>query len=208
MYYLQSRYYDAKICSFINADGYVSTGQGLTGYNMYSYCGNNPVNRVDSTGEIWRLVLAIVLVAGALMLTGCSQQESVDAANEKYNSETININGNNPNGIINVTITEESIKIENSWEVSDRYEKRAILNTIINSNEYTSDYKNIKDMEIEWSGHNLSYKITRWELMNNLASRLLGKDDANASSKDVDINKGDSLQTLYEIFTLGGLISW
>ena len=63
-------------------------------------------------------------------------------------------------------------------------------------------------MRIEWPGHNLSYKITRWELMNNLASRLLGKDDANASSKDVDINKGDSLQTLYEIFTLGGLISW
>ena len=53
MYYLQSRYYDAKICRFINADGYVSTGQGILGNNMFAYCGNNPVMRVDPTGEAW-----------------------------------------------------------------------------------------------------------------------------------------------------------
>ena len=51
MYYLQSRYYDAKICRFINADSYVSTGQGILGNNMYAYCGNNPVNYCDPTGE-------------------------------------------------------------------------------------------------------------------------------------------------------------
>ena len=53
MYYLQSRYYDAKICRFINADGYVSTGQGLIGNNMFAYCGNNPVMRVDPAGNSW-----------------------------------------------------------------------------------------------------------------------------------------------------------
>ena len=51
LYYLQSRYYDPNTCRFINADGYVSTGQGLTGYNMFAYCGNNPVMRVDPNGE-------------------------------------------------------------------------------------------------------------------------------------------------------------
>ena len=35
---------------FINADVYVSTGQGLLGYNMFSYCGNNPVMGYDPTG--------------------------------------------------------------------------------------------------------------------------------------------------------------
>ena len=49
-YYLQSRYYDPVIRRFINADGYVSTGQGLLGYNMFTYCGNNPVNYADSSG--------------------------------------------------------------------------------------------------------------------------------------------------------------
>ena len=50
-YYLNSRYYDSKLCRFINADGYVSTGQGLTATNMFAYCGNNPVMYVDPTRE-------------------------------------------------------------------------------------------------------------------------------------------------------------
>ncbi len=53
IYYLQSRYYDAKTCRFISADGYASTGQGLLGYNMYAYCGNNPLNRIDQAGQFW-----------------------------------------------------------------------------------------------------------------------------------------------------------
>ena len=57
LYYLKSRYYDPNTCRFINADGYVSTGQGLTGNNMFAYCGNNPVMRVDPTGEAWYNVL-------------------------------------------------------------------------------------------------------------------------------------------------------
>jgi len=50
-YYLQSRYYDAKICRFISADGYVSTGQGILGNNMFAYCNNNPVYYIDLTGD-------------------------------------------------------------------------------------------------------------------------------------------------------------
>ena len=56
LYYLNSRYYNAEWGRFINADGYVSTGQGITGYNMFAYCGNNPVNRVDPTGRFWKEV--------------------------------------------------------------------------------------------------------------------------------------------------------
>ena len=50
LYYLQSRYYDPQLGRFINADAFVSTGQGLLGYNMFSYCNNNPVMYADSTG--------------------------------------------------------------------------------------------------------------------------------------------------------------
>lgn len=50
LYYLQSRYYNPAICRFINADIFVSTGQGILGYNMFAYCMNNPVSRIDISG--------------------------------------------------------------------------------------------------------------------------------------------------------------
>ena len=53
-YYLNSRYYDPETGRFINTDGYVSTGSGLIGHNMFTYCGNNPVNRVDPMGQFWK----------------------------------------------------------------------------------------------------------------------------------------------------------
>ena len=49
-YYLQSRYYDPELGRFLNADALVSTGQGLLGNNMFSYCPNNPVCSIDATG--------------------------------------------------------------------------------------------------------------------------------------------------------------
>ncbi len=35
---------------FINADAFISTGQGLLGNNMFAYCRNNPVRRRDVSG--------------------------------------------------------------------------------------------------------------------------------------------------------------
>ena len=53
-YYLQSRYYDPVTHRFINADGLVSTGTGVLGYNMFAYCENNPVNHMDKNGLFWK----------------------------------------------------------------------------------------------------------------------------------------------------------
>ena len=56
-YYLQSRYYDPEIGRFINADSYASTDMvGLLSTNMFSYCENNPVMRVDPTGKFWDIL--------------------------------------------------------------------------------------------------------------------------------------------------------
>ncbi len=52
-YYLRSRYYNPELCRFVSADVYLSTGQGVLGHNAFAYCGNDPVNRVDSTGHFW-----------------------------------------------------------------------------------------------------------------------------------------------------------
>ena len=50
-YYLQNRYYDPEIGRFINADSYASTGQGIIGCNMFTYCGNNPIMYADDCGS-------------------------------------------------------------------------------------------------------------------------------------------------------------
>ena len=50
LYYLQSRYYSAEIGRFINADTYIDTGTGVLGMNMFAYCENNAVNRIDKDG--------------------------------------------------------------------------------------------------------------------------------------------------------------
>ena len=52
-YYLMSRYYDPVVGRFLNADGFASTGQGVLGYNMYAYCGNNPVGYKDPCGNCY-----------------------------------------------------------------------------------------------------------------------------------------------------------
>ena len=52
LYYLQSRYYDSKICRFINADGELAeVSEDLQGYNLYAYCFNNPIMYSDQSGN-------------------------------------------------------------------------------------------------------------------------------------------------------------
>ena len=51
-YYLNSRYYDAKVCRYLNADSaIVEVGGSVQGYNLFAYCFNNPVNMSDSSGQ-------------------------------------------------------------------------------------------------------------------------------------------------------------
>ena len=67
-YYVESRYYDPAIGRFIKADSTPSTGQDVSGSNMYAYCGNNPVSRKDDGGEFWNIAAGAV-IGGALSVT-------------------------------------------------------------------------------------------------------------------------------------------
>jgi len=60
LYYLISRYYDARVGRFISPDlpnVLSATPTALTDKNLYAYCDNNPVMRVDGDGEFWNVIV-------------------------------------------------------------------------------------------------------------------------------------------------------
>jgi RHS repeat-associated protein len=50
LYYLQSRYYNPEWDRFINADALGEIVGQLVSHNLFAYCRNNPVSRLDSDG--------------------------------------------------------------------------------------------------------------------------------------------------------------
>ena len=50
--YLKSRYYSPEICRFLSPDGQLSFGT-IYEVNLFAYCDNNPVNRIDPNGNAW-----------------------------------------------------------------------------------------------------------------------------------------------------------
>jgi len=60
-YYLQTRYYDAEVGRFLNADDVKYLNHKIIhGCNLYTYCLNNPVMMFDSYGTFPWIIVAIV----------------------------------------------------------------------------------------------------------------------------------------------------
>ena len=97
LYYLNSRFYNPQWGRFINADGYISDTCNLVDSNLYAYCGNDYINKVDKNGTFGWLIVAVVAIA--IIGTGCSREaptEDIGAA-----PPYINIKGNGDNSTDN-----------------------------------------------------------------------------------------------------------
>ena len=85
LYCLGTRYYDQNTHRFISPDRIdtiCATPGALTDKNLYAYCDNNPVMRVDYDGEYWHVVIGAA--AGAL-IGGISSIVSQAVSGEKIN---------------------------------------------------------------------------------------------------------------------------
>ena len=78
-YYLNSRYYDAKVCRFVNADEpeiIDGANEHILENNLYAYCFNNPVNFKDDSGywPSWakKLVAAVAIVSCAVAVVAAT----------------------------------------------------------------------------------------------------------------------------------------
>ena len=57
MYYLQRRCYDPQVGRFINSDDikYLNVDATTISQNLYCYCGNEPISRIDYFGSAWSI---------------------------------------------------------------------------------------------------------------------------------------------------------
>ena len=62
-YFLNSRYYSPELCRFISGDSQIN--DDTLGNNLFSYCGDNPINRADKQGEGWWIVAGAAIGAVA-----------------------------------------------------------------------------------------------------------------------------------------------
>ena len=63
MYWLKSRYYYPELSRFISADVVVGKISSVNGHNLYAYCGNEPVSRVDFDGTAFTIAFSEDLAA-------------------------------------------------------------------------------------------------------------------------------------------------
>ena len=107
LYYLQSRYYDATLCRFLNSDNvnYLEP-ESIHGLNLYAYCNNNPVMFSDPSGHFampnWlKWLIGGVVIAGlgiATVFTGGAAGVILGAA--FYGAVTGSVGGAIVGGVI------------------------------------------------------------------------------------------------------------
>ena len=70
LYYLKSRYYDPQTGRFISLDDIsFADPDTINGLNLYAYCCNNPVMRVDPNGnEALSIFAGVLAIAGTFLL--------------------------------------------------------------------------------------------------------------------------------------------
>ncbi len=79
LYYVSSRYYDPETCRFVNCDAIDVLNASPLNFvdkNLYAYCDNNPVVRIDVGGQIWESVFDVISL-GASLIEVCAEPTDI-----------------------------------------------------------------------------------------------------------------------------------
>ena len=181
LYYLQSRYYDAEIGRFINADGYITTGHGVMSYNMYSYCQNNPVMYSDPSGNFGLIAFLGIVVAVACVvgLSGCSNKNAPAINNEATTNKTPAKQLTADEKVLIATIAAECSVTENGKPASSQA-RQAMANVALN-----------RVGSREWSEHKTVAEVCQY-------TGFDGFGDENYQACMAYLNERDGSNSTYE----------
>lgn len=88
MQYMNARFYNPSTGRFLSQDTYSGNAYDPWTQNLYSYCGNNPVNMVDPTGHFFNLIAgAIGAGVGAIVgITGQLVSDTISGNTTDWNT--------------------------------------------------------------------------------------------------------------------------
>ena len=209
LYYLISRYYDAITGRFISADGLVSTGQGFTGYNMFAYCGNNPISRIDFTGMFWKEAKEFISNAWTQIKTwanntfgaGCSStltiEENATHTIPDPSPITVTTGTQTTQTVLELGDTSKPVSVYANHDVQDPV-KSSSAGLIININNFTLDSRLGLD-DISLSGLFTYYDTTNaFGIKLNLSEFKIGFEASSTIQWD------NTTETSYTNFSVSG----
>lgn len=83
LYYLNARYYNPENYSFITQDSYRGEQKEYNTWNLYAYCGENPINYVDPSGHFVIAISAIEAYAISALVSAVVTKELYDTVTGK-----------------------------------------------------------------------------------------------------------------------------
>ena len=86
MYFLKSRYYNPELCRFISSDDsdtLLYTPDDVTDKNLFAYCDNNPISRMDIDGDLWNVIVGAMVGAGIEIASQIFTGKSLSTINWK-----------------------------------------------------------------------------------------------------------------------------
>ena len=221
LYYLQTRYYDAAVGRFINADGYTSTGQGFLGNNMYAYCLYNPISYTDPSGNVAKEQQIIRSDTEGMVITYQCYHINYKRprilpiygtyGNGKGNVYIVNLSAGNlkkyylaPNDVVVRDLRnnldsngrhDPNMQVVDSYRIENQLEQAEIILYIILYNKrFPSSPKwsrSPTSMLDEWAAHNTAYKYSQ---------KIGFLSEYGDRARSVDFNNADEFLSYYDYF--------
>jgi len=219
LYYLQSRSYNYTTGRFINADGLVSTGQGLLSNNMFTYCRNNSINLVDPTGYCSYLgsihaprqdcnsaycptskyyaqcIGSFASSTRNVYVIKSNQQEYLNEITSQLKKNSVIVVdkrhfSDDPN-------YNQNIQILNSYTISNPFYRRAIIRLVLEYNKINpvepAWIRTEDSLVVEWAAHNDGHFLAPGIL-------FITKRDVSENTAHVDFDNKDEDLTYFDYY--------